>query len=154
MKHIKAIDSTLAIFNSVFIVIIPLFAIIVTSYAVFQALTNGRTLTALMRADEDERSKFQEYNYFFFSIAILYLTIIILSFILSIILNNLPKGWYFPHFTQSGNNQIFSVLISTYIVLILNALAEMKSFMYNLYQLFSSHAVASTIDQLMGDNEK
>lgn len=148
VNYIDGINSTLEIINSVFLIIIPVFAIIITGYAIFQALTNGRTLMALLRANEDEKSKFQEYNYFFFAISIMYLFIIISNFLLSIILNNLPEGWYYSGFSVDLNNKIYSMLISLYIVFILNALIEMKSFIYNLYQLFSSHAVASAIEQL------
>lgn len=152
VNYINGVESSKEILNSIYVVIIPIFAIIITGYSIFQALTNGRTLMALMKASDNEKSKFQEYNYFFFSVSMLYLFIIITNFILSIILSGLPKDWYFPYFTSSVNNQIFSILITTYIVFVLNALVEMKSFVYNLYQLFSSHAVASTIDQLKKDD--
>ncbi|MEK5056025.1 hypothetical protein MHH96_21795 [Niallia sp. FSL K6-0212] len=153
VKNIDGITSTIEIINNVYIIIIPIFAIIITGYAIFQALTNGRTLMALMRANENDRSKFQEYNYFFFSISILYLTIIIINFLLSIILGNLPEGWYFVYFNKELNNKLFSVFVSIYIVFIVNALIEMKSFIYNLYQLFSSHAIASAIEQLKKNDE-
>jgi len=152
VNYINGVESSKEILNSIYVVIIPIFTVIITGYSIFQALTNGRTLMALLKASDKERSKFQEYNYFFFSVSMLYLFIIITNFILSIILSSLPKDWYFPYFTSSVNNQIFSVLITTYIVFVLNALIEMKSFIYNLYQLFSSHAVASAIDQLKKDD--
>ncbi|MEA3318673.1 MAG: hypothetical protein U9Q88_01515 [Bacillota bacterium] len=148
IEYINGLESTLNMVNNVYIIVIPIFAIVITGYAIFQALTNGRTLLALLKANDNERNKFQEYNYFFFSISILYLAIIVANFLFSIILNILPKDWFLPYFTQNINNRIFCFFISIYIVFILNAIIEMKSFIYNLYQLFSSHAVASAIEQL------
>ena len=148
VNYIDGVKSTIIIINNVNIIIIPIFAIIITGYAIFQALTNGKTLLALLKANDEEMNKFQEYNYFFFAISILYLFIIITNFLLSVIVGSLPEGWFLPHFTAGINNNLFSILISMYIIFVLNALIEMKSFVYNLYQLFSSHAIASAIEQL------
>ncbi|MBX9972535.1 hypothetical protein [Cytobacillus firmus] len=151
-KNIHAIESTLLITNSINAVLVPIFAVLITGYAIFQALANGRTLVALIKASDKEKSKFQRYNYFFFSITTLFLFIIVLNFILSVFLNNVPNTWHLPYFTIENNNRIFSFLISVYLTFVINALIEVKSFIYNLYQVFSAHATASAIDYL--DKEK
>lgn len=152
VKVNNAVDSTREIVNTINSFIIPVFAVIITGYSIFQALTNGRTLLALLKANENEKSKFQEYNYFFFSISILYLIIIILNFILSILLNNIPNSWYIKYFSIEANNKLFAFLTSIYLVFIFNSLVEMKSFIYNLYQVFSANSTANAIDFL--DKEK
>ncbi|WP_433618759.1 hypothetical protein [Paenibacillus cellulositrophicus] len=148
INHIDAIKSTKDIIGNVQSILISLFAIVITGYAIFQALTNGKTLIAMLKTNAENMSKFQEYNYFFFSISVLYLFIIILNFVMSIFLNNIPDNWSLSFLDKKINDIFYSVLMSLYIVFILNALIEMKSFIYNLYQLFSTHAVASAIQQI------
>ncbi|MEK5645858.1 hypothetical protein BK138_32245 [Paenibacillus rhizosphaerae] len=151
-KHIDAIKSTKDIVGNAQSIIVSLFSVVITGYAIFQALTNGKTLIAMLKVNREKMSKFQEYNYFFFSISLLYLFIIIINFITSIFLNNIPDKWSLSFLDKKTNDTFYSVLVSLYIVFILNALIEMKSFVYNLYQLFSTHAVASAIQQI--DKEK
>lgn len=151
-RNINAVEATLQLVNTINSVVIPIFAVIITGYSIFQALTNGRTLLALLKANENEKSKFQEYNYFFFSISILYLAVIIINFLLSIFLNNISDTWHITFFTAKTNNQIFSILVSIYLTLVVNALIEMKSFIFNLYQVFSANATANAIEFL--DKEK
>lgn len=153
IKEINAIDSTLSIINTINSVFIPIFAVIITGFAIFQALTNGRTLLALLRANENEKSKFQEYNYFFFSISILYLFFIILNFTLTVFLNNTSHDWYIVYFSIDVNNKLFSFLVSIYLTCVINSLIEMKSFIYNLYQVFSASATANAIEYFNSDNK-
>ncbi|GIO35759.1 hypothetical protein J41TS12_06200 [Paenibacillus antibioticophila] len=147
-KHIDAIKSSKEIVGNAQSILISLFSVVITGYAIFQALTNGKTLIAMLKVNREKMSKFQEYNYFFFSISLLYLFIIIFNFITSIFLNNIPDKWSLLFLDKKTNDTLYSVLMSLYIVFILNALIEMKSFVYNLYQLFSTHAVASAIQQI------
>lgn len=61
-------------------IIIPTFAVLITGYAIFQALASGPTLVVLIMVDNaDEKTKFEKYNLYFLGIAILYLFIIILN---------------------------------------------------------------------------
>ncbi|NEU62691.1 hypothetical protein [Paenibacillus sp. ALJ109b] len=151
-EHIEAIKSTKDIISNVQSIIISIFSIVITGYAIFQALTNGKTLLAMLKVNKEKMSKFQEYNYFFFSISLLYLFVIIFNFVLSIFLNNIPEDWSLLFFSKKTNDTLYAVVISSYITFVINALIEMKSFIYNLYQLFSTHAVASAIQQI--ENEK
>src|SRR5690606_33364197 len=61
-------------------IIIPVFTVIITGYAIFQALSNGSTLIRLISVNhEDKLDKFSIYNLYFYGLAIFYLGIIILN---------------------------------------------------------------------------
>ncbi|KMK69400.1 hypothetical protein ACJ64_15415 [Bacillus safensis] len=55
-------------------IIIPVFAIIVTAYAIFQALVSDRTMITLVTVKhQDKGSKFEVYNLYFYGVAVSYL---------------------------------------------------------------------------------
>jgi hypothetical protein len=125
----------------------------VTGYAIFQALVNGDTLITLLKISEKEKSKFQEYNYFFLAFSILYTIIIISNFCIALFLRNVSLDWHIAYFSVKVNNAIYSIVVSAYITIVLNALIEIKSFVYNLYQIFSTNAAAKGISYLNNKNE-
>ncbi|MHA6484485.1 hypothetical protein ACX1C1_21545 [Paenibacillus sp. strain BS8-2] len=153
VNHVDALKSTKKIIENTQTLILAIFAIVITGYSIFQALTNGKTLIALLKVSVKERSKFQEYNYFFFSLSMLYLFIIVFNYVAIIILDNIPPDWSLPGLELQTNNIFYSFLMGLYITIILNSVLEMKCFIYNLYQLFSSHAIASAIQQLKEDEK-
>ncbi|MBN8434736.1 hypothetical protein JF536_11575 [Priestia flexa] len=154
MKHVKIIKSFTDIVTDANEIIIPTFAVILTGYAIFQALVNGSTLINLMTVSEKDKSKFEVYNLYFFSISILYLSLTILNFILLVFLKNVPENWSIPFFSETTNSIIVAVLITSYLTFLVNSLIELKSFVYNLFQCFTINAVSSGIDFLQKDNHK
>ncbi|MFE4814585.1 hypothetical protein ACFQ9Y_26315 [Peribacillus simplex] len=134
-------------------IVIPTFAVIITGYAIFQALANGTALITLITVDEGEKTKFEIYNKFFFGISILYLFIIVFNLLIYIIFSNVPSDWSIPFFTSKTNNTLAALLISLYIVFIIHSLIELKSFVYNLYQCFKINATTAGIEYLKNLNE-
>lgn len=135
-------------------VIIPLFGIIITGYAIFQALANGNTLIRLIQVShKKESNKFAIYNIYFYGISIFYLGIIIMNFLLLITFKYLPSDWSLGLFSDSINEYIAAALITVYLVIIFNFLIEMKSFIYNLFQIFITNATSSAIEYLEDDKE-
>jgi hypothetical protein len=130
-------------------ILLALFAVVLTGYAIFQALANGPTLVNLMTVSEEEKSKFKHYNMSFFSITILYLALIILNFFLYLFFSLISPKWYFPFLNNELNTYLALALFSLYIVIIFHALFELKSFIYNLYQCFSINAASKGIDYLI-----
>jgi hypothetical protein len=134
-------------------IVIPTFAVIITGYAIFQALANGSTLITLITVDGKEQSKFEEYNLFFLGVSILYLFIMLFNLLLFIIFKNIPVDWYLKTLSIEMNNVLASFLIAVYLTFIINALIELKSFIYNLYQCFNINAASEAINHLKTTKE-
>ncbi len=135
-------------------IIVPTFAVIITGYAIFQALVNGSTLINLMAVSEAEKSKFEEYNLYFFGLSLLYLGIIILNLLLMLFFKNVPADWSLPFVSHQVNEIIASVLMTLYLGILMHSLMELKSFVYNLFQCFTINAVSSGIDFLKEHKER
>jgi hypothetical protein len=150
-SYTNAIERTLDLVGAVNNIVLPILGLAVTGYAIFQALANGDTLITLLKVSEGDKNKFQEYNYFFLGFSILYILIIILNFLLVVFLKNVTLDWHISAFPLLVNNTIYSILVSAYITFILNALVEIKCFVYNLYQIFSTNAAAKGIAYLQDD---
>ncbi|MFA2814597.1 hypothetical protein AB1I91_12785 [Bacillus paranthracis] len=135
-------------------IIVPTFAVIITGYAIFQALVNGSTLINLMAVSEAEKSKFEEYNLYFFGLSLLYLGIIILNLLLMLFFKNVPADWSLPFVSHQVNEIIASVLMTLYLGILMHSLIELKSFVYNLFQCFTINAVSSGIEFLKEHKER
>jgi len=136
-------------------VIIPIFTVLITGYSIFQALSNGSTLIRLIAVKHKEQlDKFSTYNVYFYGLSIIYLGIIILNLLLLVIFKYLPTDWCLSFFSKSTNEYIAAVLISLYLVIILYFLIEIKSFIYNLFQIFTTNAAETSIQYLVNENEK
>ncbi|KUH43709.1 hypothetical protein M2E15_5942 [Bacillus mycoides] len=135
-------------------IIVPTFAVIITGYAIFQALVNGSTLINLMAVSEAEKSKFEEYNLYFFGLSLLYLGIIILNLLLMLFFKNVPADWSLPFVSHQVNEIIASVLMTLYLGILMHSLMELKSFVYNLFQCFTINAVSSGIEFLKEHKER
>jgi hypothetical protein len=145
----SAIDIISSLTVNINTIIIPIFAIVITGYAIFQALANGQTMITLITVRHgEESSKFKIYNLYFFGIGICYLILIITNFLLMIFFNDLPRDWHLPYLSQRLSELISATLISFYIVLVLNFLIEVKSFIYNLFQVFITNASSNAISFL------
>lgn len=130
-------------------IIIPIFTVIITGYAIFQALASGRTMITLISIPhKKEQSKFAIYNLYFYGIALFYLFLIVLNFILLFAFKFFPNDWYLKCFSITVNESIAAFLISFYLVVVLNFLLEAKSFIYNLFQVFITNASSTSIDYI------
>jgi len=153
-KATSAIEIVSDLTVNVNTVIIPVFAIIVTAYAIFQALASDHTMITLITVNhQDKGSKFKIYNLYFFGVAVSYLILIVLNFLLMVIFKYLPIDWHLAFWSKETNELISALLISFYITLILNFLVEMKSVIYNLFQVFITHAASNAIKHL-NDSEQ
>ncbi|GAB1303979.1 hypothetical protein [Bacillus altitudinis] len=148
-KVANAIDIILEITANVNVVIIPVFAIVVTAYAIFQALANDQTMITLITVDhQNQGSKFKAYNFYFFGVGVFYLFIIILNFVLILIFKFMPSTWYIVFLGKDINEFLSAFFTSVYVIIIINFLIEMKSVIYNLFQVFVTHAASNAIKYL------
>lgn len=140
------IGDTTTNFNSI---IIPIFAIIITGYAIFQALANNLTVKVMMEVStSDEIPPLIKFNNYFFGIAFIYLALIVINTFLQFIFKYVPDEFHFAFFSNGMNEWLAAILISCYITFVINMLVEMKSFIYNLFQVFLTNASSNIIDIL------
>ncbi|MCY8489674.1 hypothetical protein [Bacillus atrophaeus] len=151
----SAIDIISDITVNVNAIIIPVFTVIVTGYAIFQALASDQTMITLIKVKHEEQSsKFKIYNLYFLGVGVFYLIIIIVNFLLVVIFKYLPSGWYLTYLSIETNELISALLISLYIIFILNFLIELKCVIYNLFQVFITNATSNAINYLKSEMEK
>lgn len=148
-------SATIAITNNiveVFIsVTLALFAIVFTGYAFFQALLNDRLLIALISDESNKVNKLVETNSYFVEvmmIQIFCLAINILTIILTIVL---PFDWSLLA-NNVINELIATILLLLYFYLNIECIWEMKSFIFNTFQLFNLYAF-SRISNIVKENE-
>ncbi|CAM4399153.1 hypothetical protein BAMA_18455 [Bacillus manliponensis] len=154
IKSGKIIEKFAGLLGNVNDIVVPTFAVIITGYAIFQALVNGPTLISLITISESDKSKFEEYNLYFLGISMLYLFLIILNLLLMFFFNVVPKNWSLPLIPGYINEIIASVLWTVYLTFLINSLIELKSFVYNLFQCFRINAIASGVDFLKQEKDK
>lgn len=136
-------------------IMIPIFAVVITGYAIFQALSNGSTILRLISINHEEQlDKFSTYNLYFYGLSIFYLGIVILNFLLLVIFKYLPADWSLSFLSESINEYIAAFLISLYLILNLYFLIEIKSFIYNLFQIFATNASSASIEYFSKNNKK
>ncbi|KGR88413.1 hypothetical protein [Lysinibacillus odysseyi] len=138
-------------------VIIPIFAVLITGYAIFQALANENTITNMLTVvneGEDKISKFAIYNLYFFGVICSYLSLIIINFILLVVFKYLPADWSNPFFAETTNEIVAAILISMYVTVLINFMIEVKSYVYNLFQVFLTNAIESAITRVKSVEEK
>lgn len=148
-KQISAINFILEITNKLNAIIIPIFTVLITGYAIFQALANGNTLIRMISVnhiDTDNQklenlSKFGVYNLYFYGLSIFYLSLIILNYLLSISIGMVSEDWSLSFFSETQNEIICSLAITIYLIVVLNFLIEIKSFIFNLFQIFITNGV-------------
>lgn len=137
-------------------IILALFGIVFTGYAFFQALINNELLIRLIsdtsKDGKEEKSKLQETNETFIECMLLDIVAILLSLLLKIIIDSLPND-YLLFDVMVYNNVLATVLITMYFYFILSIMWEIKSFVFNLFQLFNAYA-GTRILELLNSTDK
>lgn len=142
------------VFNTV---TIGLFGIVFMGYAFFQALINDDLLIRLLgtkKDGNDKESKLQESNEYFAKVMMLDIIAIIINILMLITVGSMDSGFYLPFFGKNINNTIALLLISLYLNFSLNVVWEMKSFVFNLFQLFNSHAASKAVEIIKKEKRK
>lgn len=149
-KQVNTILLTKDIFQLLITIIIALIAIVFTGYAFFQALINDKLLVALLSVD-DERGNLYGTNKYFAEVMIFQIGCLLLDIFIAIFMIVLPQEWCL--FENNITNEFIATVLLT-IVLYSNieGIWEMKSFVFNVFQLFNLHAYARI--NTIKDNEK
>lgn len=132
-------------------VMLGLFGIIFTGYAIFQAILNEKLLIKMLQETKGEGDKeeslLQLSNESFVGLMLLTIFGIIVSFFLKLILGGIEVE--FSLFSSEFVNESCSAVLCT-IYFFFNAVViwEMKSFVFNIFQLFNAYSGARIIEIL------
>lgn len=135
-------------------IILSLFGIVFTGYALFQALIGKEMLIRMINntvgEGKEEKSKLQESNELFAETMMLNFLCVMFNVFLLIIGKCIPNNWgFFENILI--NNMIAGIGIWVYFYVVTITLLEMKGFIYNIFQLFNFHAGTRVMEIL---NEK
>lgn len=120
-------------------VMLALLAIVFTGYAFFQALLNDRLLIALISDDTNKRNKLVETNSYFVEVMMLQIFCLAINILVIIMMIILPSDWSWLA-NNEVNELIAAGLLFLYLHLNVECIWEMKSFIFNTFQLFNLYA--------------
>lgn len=140
-------------------VLLALFGIVFTGYSFFQALINKELLVRMVentvcdKRTGVERSKLQETNESFVECMMLNLISIVSTLLIAIIVNCVPNDFLcFERLVY--NNILVIALISFYFYFILTTIWEVKSFIFNIFQLFNIYAGTRIVELFKNQDNK
>ena len=132
-------------------IVLALFGIVFTGYALFQALIGKEMLIRMLQSVTNKRgkeiSKLQESNELFAETMMLQFLCIGISFLLLVAFKCVPTDWCL--FEDKAKNDFLAGLgIFMYFYVMFNAVIEIKSFVFNMIELFNFHAGTRVIELL------
>lgn len=148
---------TIIILNSiveVFInVMLALLAIVFTGYAFFQALLNDRLLIALISDNSGKKNKLVETNSYFVQVMMIQIFCLLVNIVVIISTIIIPDDWSWLS-SKGINELIAALLIFAYLHLNIECIWEMKSFIFNTFQLFNLYAYSRIVSILKQEKDK
>lgn len=135
-------------------IVLALFAILFTGYALFQALISRNTLKVLFMSKSKIKSKkesvskntFITYNLYFFIMCISYVALIVFNYLS--LLGILVFNYLDVSITSFIILFIEFVFLEIYFVINLLLISEIKSFIFNLFQCFNISAISNMLEAL------
>lgn len=135
--------------QNIFLVFI---AVLVTGYALFQAILTKNQILILCESNLNERSNFTKFNFYFYNLGLFYSSIIVFNFVfLSIFRNEELAKILFKQNKILSNKFILLLGVIIYLLSVLILMLDIKSFFKNLYVNFKLNAVLECKNNL---NEK
>lgn len=134
--------------------IIPLFGVLFTGYTIFQAFTSGQMIISLLSVNTKEMSQFEEFNINFFEVLIVYLSIIVINYIILVTAPILYDFYIANPEIKLNIKHIFPIIVYIYFFINMYALLEMKSFLFNIYQCFNMYAFINGIKDIQENDMK
>lgn len=147
----ETINQTESILEMINTVILSLFAVVFTGYALFQALMGDKLLLLLLMIestnDNDASSKLEETNRYFVKVMLLQFFLVMVNLSVRIFLKLIPTDWTLFN-SITWNEQICFVVLLALLYVNMDVIWETKSFIFNVFQLFNLHAFSRTADIL------
>lgn len=137
------------LFSTILDVDIALFAVILGSYAIFQALMRDDILRHLLSI---ESNILRDSNKTFLNLSVLYIVDAFISFCAKMVSVSIPYDWHVATFLAS--NILYLIIIVPYIVFFLLLILENINFVINLYRMFNVYTIYRALDILKEDDER
>ena len=155
VKRVDTISLTEDVLQVVITVMLAFLAVVFTGYAFFQAIINDKLLVSMIVAGDDKNNKLSEANNYFAEVMIFQIGCMLLDLLVIVFMIVLPEDW-----TLLSNNMLNEALAAIGISLLLycnvESIWEMKSFIFNVFQLFNLHAYSriAKIQENQSDKEE
>lgn len=154
-KRTDTIGLTENVLQVVITVMLAFLAVVFTGYAFFQALINDKLLISMIATGDNKNNKLSEANIYFAEVMIFQIGCMLLDLLVIVFMIVLPEDW-----TLLSNNTLNEALATIGISFLLycnvESIWEMKSFIYNVFQLFNLHAYSriAKIQENQSDKEE
>ena len=152
----ETISQTESILEMINTVILSLFAVVFTGYALFQALMGDKLLLLLLMTestnDNDASSKLEEANIYFVKVMLLQFFLVMVNLSVRIFLKLIPADWTLFD-SIACNERICFVMLLILLYVNMDVIWETKSFIFNVFQLFNLHAFSRTVDILEKESD-
>lgn len=139
-------------------VLIAFFAVVFTGYALFQALIGDGLLLYLVndtvKEEGEERSQLENSNDYFVKVMLIQFVVIILNAFCMMIMNVITDMKTICLFDSHIKDLISCIIIFVIFHFNFEAIWEIKSFIFNVFQLFNSHAMARIIEIMEKEEKK
>ena len=153
VKQLNTITILKEITGVLISVMLAILAIVFTGHAFFQALLNDRLLIALISDKASETNKLAETNFYFAQVMMIQILCLAVNVVVIIVTIVLPTEWSL--FSNSITNEIIAgVLILIYFYLNMECVWEMKSFVFNVFQLFNLYSYSRVLNIVNDDDEE
>lgn len=147
--HANTVEVSRTLFSVVLEADIAFFAVILGSYAIFQALMRDEILKHLLSI---ESTILIDSNKSFLNLSILYIVDIFLSFVAKMFAESVSMEWCIGSVFVS--NILYCTFVILYLLFFLLLLLENINFTINLYRMFNVYTVYRSLDMLDEEEKK
>ena len=154
-KRTDTIGLSENVLQVVITVMLAFLAVVFTGYAFFQALINDKLLVSMIVAGDDKNNKLSEANNYFAEVMIFQIGCMLLDLLVIVFMIVLPEDWTL--LSNNMLNEAFATIgISFLLYCNVESIWEMKSFIFNVFQLFNLHAYSriAKIQENQSDKEE
>lgn len=154
-KRTDTIGLTENVLQVVITVMLAFLAVVFTGYAFFQALINDKLLVSMIATGDNKNNKLSEANIYFAEVMIFQIGCMLLDLLVIMFMIVLPEDWTL--LSNNMLNEAFATIgISFLLYCNVESIWEMKSFIFNVFQLFNLHAYSriAKIQENQSDKEE
>lgn len=154
-KRTDTIGLTENVLQVVITVMLAFLAVVFTGYAFFQALINDKLLVSMIATGDNKNNKLSEANIYFAEVMIFQIGCMLLDLLVIVFMIVLPEDWTL--LSNNMLNEAFATIgISFLLYCNVESIWEMKSFIFNVFQLFNLHAYSriAKIQENQSDKEE
>lgn len=154
-KRTDTIGLTENVLQVVITVMLAFLAVVFTGYAFFQALINDKLLVSMIATGDNKNNKLSEANIYFAEVMIFQIGCMLLDLLVIVFMIVLPEDWTLL-FNNMLNEAFATIGISFLLYCNVESIWEMKSFIFNVFQLFNLHAYSriAKIQENQSDKEE